>query len=127
MVAAYPVVALTRGHGLSIGLTSYNGGVFFGINADRDGVPDVDELAQCLKDALTEMKDSTKGVVGLASGSLRPGGEYQRLPHPGRRRVANRLPELPETLDSCSGRQRPVQVNERTVSPNSATGAGLAP
>ena len=27
MVAAYPVVALTRGHGLSIGLTSYNGGV----------------------------------------------------------------------------------------------------
>ena len=61
MVAAYPVVALTRGHGLSIGLTSYNGGVFFGINADRDGVPDVDELAQCLKDALTEMKDTTKG------------------------------------------------------------------
>lgn len=60
MVAAYPVVALTRGHGLSIGLTSYNGGVFFGINADRDGVPDVDDLAECLREALDELKDTTK-------------------------------------------------------------------
>ncbi len=60
MVAAYPVVALTKGHGLSIGLTSYNGGVFFGINADRDGIPDVDELADCIKDALAELKDTAK-------------------------------------------------------------------
>lgn len=61
MIAAYPVVALTRGHGLSIGLTSYNGGVFFGLNADRDGVPDVDDLAECLREALDELKDTAKG------------------------------------------------------------------
>ena len=60
MVAAYPVVALTRGHGLSIGLTSYNGGVFFGLNADRDGLPDVDDLAECLREALDEMKETAK-------------------------------------------------------------------
>ncbi len=61
MVAAYPVVALTRGHGLSLGLTSYNGGVFFGLNADRDGIPDVDDLAECLREALEELKDTVKG------------------------------------------------------------------
>lgn len=61
MVAAYPVVALTRNHGLSIGLTSYNGGMFFGINADRDGVPDIDDLAECLRESLEELKDTVKG------------------------------------------------------------------
>lgn len=61
MVAAYPVVALTRGHGLSLGLTSYNGGVFFGLNADRDGIADVDDLAECLREALEELKETTKG------------------------------------------------------------------
>jgi diacylglycerol O-acyltransferase / wax synthase len=60
MVAAYPVVALTRGHGLSIGLTSYNGGVYFGLNADRDGLADVDDLAECLREALDEMKETAK-------------------------------------------------------------------
>ncbi|TXH41938.1 MAG: wax ester/triacylglycerol synthase family O-acyltransferase [Actinobacteria bacterium] len=61
MVAAYPVVALTRGHGLSIGLTSYNGGMYFGLNADRDGIPDVEELADCLKASLFELKEASKG------------------------------------------------------------------
>lgn len=60
MVGAYPVVALTKGHGLSIGLTSYNGGVFFGLNADRDGLPDVEDLAETLKDSLDELKLATK-------------------------------------------------------------------
>lgn len=60
MVAAYPVVALTRGHGLSIGLTSYNGGVYFGLNADRDGLPDIDDLAECLRESLDEMKETAK-------------------------------------------------------------------
>ncbi len=55
MLTAYPVVPLARGQALSIGLTSYNGGVFFGLNADRDAMPDVDVLAQCIDDSLTEM------------------------------------------------------------------------
>lgn len=61
MIAAYPVVALTRGHGLSMGLTSYNGGVFFGLNADRDGVADVTDLALALKTSMTELKDTIRG------------------------------------------------------------------
>jgi len=60
MLAAYPVVPLAKGQAVSIGLTSYNGGVYFGLNADRDAMPDVDVLAQCLVDATEELKDASK-------------------------------------------------------------------
>ncbi len=58
MLAAYPVVPLAKGQALSIGLTSYDGQVFYGLNADRDAMPDVDVLAQCLEDALTELLET---------------------------------------------------------------------
>jgi diacylglycerol O-acyltransferase len=60
MLAAYPVVPLAKGQAVSIGLTSYDGGVFYGINADRDAMPDVDVLAQCIEDALAELVDSVR-------------------------------------------------------------------
>jgi WS/DGAT/MGAT family acyltransferase len=55
MLTAYPIVPLARGQAVSIGLTSYDGGVFFGLNADREAMPDVDILAQCIDDAIEEM------------------------------------------------------------------------
>ncbi len=55
LLATYPVMPLARGQALSIGLTSYDGGVYYGLNADRDAMPDVDVLAQCLVDALAEL------------------------------------------------------------------------
>jgi hypothetical protein len=55
MLTAYPIVPLARGQAVSIGLTSYDGGVFFGLNADREAMPDVDVLAQCIDDAIEEM------------------------------------------------------------------------
>ena len=55
MLAAYPVVPLARGQAVSIGLTSYDGGIFFGLNADREAMPDVEVLAQCIDDAIDEM------------------------------------------------------------------------
>jgi len=59
MIAAYPVVPLSKNQAVSIGLTSYDGGVFFGLNADRDAMPDVDVLADCLVAALSELVDTT--------------------------------------------------------------------
>jgi diacylglycerol O-acyltransferase len=55
MLASYPVMPLARGQAVSIGLTSYDGKVRYGLNADRDAMPDVDVLAQCLTDALAEL------------------------------------------------------------------------
>jgi hypothetical protein len=55
MLDCYPVVPLAKGQAVTIGLTSYNGGVFYGMNCDRDSMPDIDVLAGCIVDALDEL------------------------------------------------------------------------
>lgn len=58
MLASYPVIPLARGQALSIGLTSYDGGVYYGLNADRDAMPDVGVLAGCIVEALAELVET---------------------------------------------------------------------
>jgi len=53
---------LVKNQALSIGLTSYDGGVFFGLNADRDAVPDLDDLASGLVDALHELQEAVRAT-----------------------------------------------------------------
>jgi len=64
MVSTYPVMPLGAGQALSIGLTSYDGGVYYGLYTDRDAIPDADVLGHAVVDALQELIDA---------------------PHPGRR------------------------------------------
>ncbi|MFL5891518.1 MAG: wax ester/triacylglycerol synthase family O-acyltransferase [Solirubrobacterales bacterium] len=55
MLEVYPVVPLSpQNHALSIGVVSYDGGVFFGVTGDRDLFGDVDEVAGDMKAALAE-------------------------------------------------------------------------
>ncbi len=58
MLESYPVHPLLPDHPLAFGVTSYDGGVFYGITTDRDAVPDADILGQCVLDALEELRDS---------------------------------------------------------------------
>jgi WS/DGAT/MGAT family acyltransferase len=58
MLGAYPVVPLAKGQAVAIGLTSYDGGVYFGLNADRDAMTDIDVLADCLETSLAELLDT---------------------------------------------------------------------
>ena len=67
MLASYPVVPLMPGQGLSVGVTSYDGKVSFGLNADRTAMPDLAVFAQCLTDALDELVDTTKGSRNRAA------------------------------------------------------------
>ena len=60
MLETYPVIPLARGQGLAIGITSYDGGVYLGLNGDREGMRDIDVLAQCLTDALAELRDTVR-------------------------------------------------------------------
>lgn len=62
MLESYPVHPLLPEHGLSIGVTSYNGLVCYGITADRDLFPDADVLGQCLVESLEELKDTVTGT-----------------------------------------------------------------
>lgn len=61
LAEVYPCIPLSGRRAVSIGVTSYHGKVFFGIVADRDAVPDVEVLAQCIDDALVELVESADG------------------------------------------------------------------
>ena len=61
--AIYPFVPLSpQHHALSVGVLSYDGGVFFGITGDRDLFADIDALAAELEAALAE-----QGAAGRIS------------------------------------------------------------
>jgi diacylglycerol O-acyltransferase len=72
MVQTYPALPLTEGHVLSIGATSYAGGVYLGLVSDRDAMPDVAVLAACLSDALQELVESASTRTRAPRGRKRP-------------------------------------------------------
>ncbi|MDT4941212.1 MAG: diacylglycerol O-acyltransferase / wax synthase [Pseudonocardiales bacterium] len=51
----FPILPLAPGQAMSIALTSYDGGMFFGVNGDRDAVPDVQTVAELIEEALAEL------------------------------------------------------------------------
>jgi diacylglycerol O-acyltransferase len=61
MLRTFPIPPLLPRQALAIGVTSYDGKVFYGITADRDLVPDVELLGQCVTEALTELLDTATG------------------------------------------------------------------
>ncbi|HEY5117273.1 MAG TPA: wax ester/triacylglycerol synthase family O-acyltransferase [Nakamurella sp.] len=67
--AMYPVAPLALGQALAVSCTSYNGGVFFGMTADRDAIPDVEEFAVQIREAIDELRST----VPAQSGSPAPG------------------------------------------------------
>ena len=61
MLHTFPIPPLLPGQTLAIGVTSYDGSVFYGITADRDLVPDADVLGQCVTESLVELLDTATG------------------------------------------------------------------
>jgi diacylglycerol O-acyltransferase / wax synthase len=55
MLDMYPIVPLAQGQAVAIGITSYDGGMHYGLNADRDAMPDVDVLTEAMTTALAEL------------------------------------------------------------------------
>ncbi len=55
MLEVFPVVPLAKGQAVSIGLTSYDGGVYYGLNADRDAMSDIGILASLIEESLAEL------------------------------------------------------------------------
>jgi diacylglycerol O-acyltransferase / wax synthase len=70
MLETWPVHPLLPDHALAIGVTSYDGGVYYGITADRDAIEDADVLGQCVTEALEELRDSRQRAP---RGRARPG------------------------------------------------------
>ncbi|MFV0494034.1 WS/DGAT/MGAT family O-acyltransferase [Mycobacterium sp.] len=55
LLETYAVPPLLHNQALAIGVTSYNGMLYFGINADRDAMSDVDLLPDLLQESLDEL------------------------------------------------------------------------
>ena len=60
MLEVFPVVPLVGGQGLAVGMTSYDGSVYVGLNADRDGVGDVDVLADLIEQEVAALTESVR-------------------------------------------------------------------
>ncbi|MDJ0925504.1 MAG: wax ester/triacylglycerol synthase family O-acyltransferase [Acidimicrobiia bacterium] len=58
MLESYPLVPLWQEHGVGVALFSYAGTVFWGLNADYDVVPDVDDFANAIDGAFDELHEA---------------------------------------------------------------------
>jgi diacylglycerol O-acyltransferase len=60
LLETYAVPPLLNNQVLAIGVTSYNGTLYFGINADRDAMSDVDVLPGLLTESLEELLEAAQ-------------------------------------------------------------------
>jgi diacylglycerol O-acyltransferase / wax synthase len=60
LLETYAVPPLLNNQVLAIGVTSYNGMLYFGINADRDAMSDVDVLPALLAESLEELVEAAQ-------------------------------------------------------------------
>ena len=72
--AIYPVVPLARSQALGIAIISYNGRLGFGLLGDYDAMPDLDDVAAALRDAIEALREAT----GTAGGKPGRGGRRTR-------------------------------------------------
>ncbi|MCA1838872.1 MAG: wax ester/triacylglycerol synthase family O-acyltransferase [Actinobacteria bacterium] len=81
MLEPYAVIPLSQGQSLAIGVTSYNGGIFFGMNADRDAHPDLKTLASHIAHAISELEkaalDRSAKVTHAQTSTAVGSGEVQ--------------------------------------------------
>ncbi len=121
LVASYPVLPLSAGHLLAIGVTSYEGEVFFGLTADRDAISDLDVLAQCLVDALEELLDTTIRATSVRQPT-------RKATAAARRAAAKKAAARHEAARRAAGQKRAAVRNlvSRAAEIGTGTGTGAA-
>lgn len=60
LAETYPVVPLREGQAFAVGVTSYHGRVYYGLNADRAVVPDLNVMADLIAESLAELVQVTR-------------------------------------------------------------------
>jgi WS/DGAT/MGAT family acyltransferase len=81
MTEMFPFLPLTQGQAMSIALTSYDGGVFYGVNGDRDAVRDVETIAELIEESLAELVGAAAPQPEAAAGDgPRPASRHRTEP-----------------------------------------------
>jgi hypothetical protein len=65
MLEPYAVIPLAASQSMAIGITSYNGGIFFGLSADRDSNPDLRQAARYLDESITELEKAASELSAI--------------------------------------------------------------
>jgi hypothetical protein len=73
MQTTFPVVPLFEDIGLVVGLFSYNGGLFWGLNADWEHIPDLHDFLHFLQVSFEQLQRRAK-----RAGAARKGGKRGR-------------------------------------------------
>jgi len=63
LLATYPLVPLWETHGIGIALFSYTGSIDWGLNGDWDLMPDIEEFADDLEEAMYDLLAAARGEV----------------------------------------------------------------
>ncbi|MGN6816282.1 MAG: wax ester/triacylglycerol synthase family O-acyltransferase [Solirubrobacterales bacterium] len=63
MRRTFPLVPIFSGHALSVAVASYKRTMTFGLNADRDSVPDLEVMRDGIEASLAELQDPTSASV----------------------------------------------------------------
>jgi hypothetical protein len=74
----YPVVPLADRHAISIGLTTIGNGAFFGIYADPESLPDIEQLATFIDESIDELLRATSARIRADDSA----GTWGALPSP---------------------------------------------
>jgi diacylglycerol O-acyltransferase len=80
METIVPIAFLPEHHALAIAIISYNGKVEFGLLADYDAMPDLEDVGRDLEEALAELVEAARKRAAPA-----PQGNGAKKPEPGRR------------------------------------------
>jgi WS/DGAT/MGAT family acyltransferase len=64
MTDIWPLVPLAADHAVGLAVLSYDGRVFFALNADRDTMPDLDVLAAGIEDGFAELREAALARTG---------------------------------------------------------------
>jgi hypothetical protein len=58
MLSMYPIVPIAWEMGIGCAITSYNGGLYLGLNADVGAAPDAHLLSDYLVESYVELRDA---------------------------------------------------------------------
>jgi hypothetical protein len=86
MLTTFPVVPLFHNQAMVVGLFSYNGGLFWGVNADWEHVPDLHDFILALEKSFQELQQrAARREASAAKRIARAAGKRRKGP----RRVAS--------------------------------------
>ncbi len=72
MLTSYPVVPLFDNIAVSVGLFSYNGGLYWGINGDWENLPDLHDFIVAIDESFRELQDAAKQQTKRAAAASAP-------------------------------------------------------